>query len=99
MKPKETEGGSIMDMLNAAVGRLGEVVDERYWVVEIKPGKEDWYDGWSKGYPDEVVDKSEYFKTYEEAKAHMEKMTFERTGNRLELRHQKCYERLERRWM
>ena len=97
MKKIEKET-SILSILDEAVSRLGTVVGHRFWVEEISPGKEDWYDGWSKGYPDEVVDRSKYFDTKEEAEKYMSQMEPSANGNFLRVRQQTCYERVERHW-
>lgn len=97
MKPKEeTPRQSFQEYLRTFKDQLGTVVDERWWVEEVH------YAYNTGGYygqdvPEEVVSKSKYFDSRENAKEYMDSMVAD-IDCYLRIRHQVCYERLERTW-
>ena len=97
MQKKNTRR-DILDVLRDAQDRLGTVVDERWWVEEYRPAYNTggYYD---QDIPEEVIDRSHYFPNEEEARAYLDSVECTDPRHRLRLRHQKCYERLERRWI
>lgn len=104
MKPKGQKNER-RDWLNKVASSLGEVVDERWWVEEYRPryNTGGYYD---QDIPEMVIEVSKYFKTEAEAVEYMnsvEPTLFNPqkayVANKLRIRHQKCYERLERRWI
>lgn len=82
--------------------RLGEPVDTRFFVEEYTEAYNTggYYD---QDIPEEIVDRSEYFKTEAEALAHLE-LVEPAKGNKLRIRKQTLWERhipakVERRWL
>lgn len=101
-KPKPSRLARYLEMHEKS---MGTVVDERWWVEEYRPGYNTggYYD---QDIPEKVVDTSEYFKTKAEAVEYLESVEptpfniqKDWVANKLRIRHQKCYERLERRWI
>jgi len=86
---------SIVDALRELDKSLGAVIAHRWYVIEIRPAYED-YDGYYV--PPKTVAQSPYFDTQEEAQEFLDTHDPD-DGNTLKLRHQKLYERIERRWL
>lgn len=98
MQKKEQTRRTILDALKDVSEGLGTVVGERWWVEEFRPAYNTggYYD---QDISEQVIERSQYFSDQDEAWNYFEEMEPGESEHRLRLRHQKCYERLERRWI
>lgn len=98
MKPKDQPKTSLAELFKEHLESLGKLVDQRWWVEEYSPGGNyGYYD--DVDYPEKVVQKSSYFKTRDEAEEYMAAVCPSWPENKLRVKGQNCYERLERRWI
>ena len=97
---KKTEPFNLMAELDRATKSLGTVVDERWYIIEYrKPYYDSGYYGQGHVGASEHRVVSGYFGTREEAEALLAKSEPDDDSHALMIGHQKCYERLERRWL
>lgn len=87
---------SLSDMMALVKQDLGTPVDERWFIEEFVPAHTDNDDHY---WPENVVERSQYFKTKQEAEDLLEELIPSNMDAKLRVRHQVCYERLERHWV
>lgn len=75
---------------------LGEPVAERWWVEEYTPAYTNDDD---RDVPERVYEKSKYFDTKADAVKHFRRVKPTYSENKLRIRKQTCYERVERHWV
>lgn len=99
-EPRRDYVTRIQETTEAARKRLGTPVDERWFIEEYRPAyTSSGYDGQDN--PEKVVGRSPYFYGPEGEKkvnAYREGVNPD-DGHELRIRHQICYERLERTWV
>ena len=97
MQPKSTPQRSLQDYAKQLQESLGPMVAERWRVEEIRPAHtSSGYD--SVDYPDELITVSKWFDDANTALAFME--SHEPTpGNKLRMRYQRGYDKVQRLWI
>lgn len=83
-------------IIKSAHESLGEPVAERWWVEEYIPAYTNDDD---RDVPEKVYEKSNYFDTKADAVKYFRSVKPTYAENKLRIRKQTCYERVERHWI
>ena len=98
MKPKNEKRPTVQEITAEAQKSLGKPVGWRWQVEEYWPAHNSG-DCDDIDYPDQVMSRSKYFYSVEEAEEFMESVAVDRPEYRLRIKAETCWERVERYWL